>query len=77
MSCIECKFLVVSVMGKGAEKPHQVKSQETNASEPLTTCRKRSDGIKIGRASLAREESGRKPAYSPDGARHEGGVNCD
>ena len=48
---------------------------ETNKSEPLIKCRKRRDVIKTGRESLARDKSGGKPVYCPDGGRHGGGVN--
>jgi hypothetical protein len=48
---------------------------KTNASEPLMTCRKRRNGAKTGRKSLARDEPRRKPAYWLGGVRHEGGVS--
>ncbi len=35
---------------------HQVCARETNASEPLMKCRKRSKGVKTEKVSLAREK---------------------
>ena len=49
--------MVVSV----AEKAHemcQVRTEKANVSEPLLTCRKRSDDIKTGVQLLPRDESG-------------------
>ena len=43
-------------------------------SEPLMTCRKRRDDVKTRGESLPWDKSGGKPAYCPDGIRHEGGV---
>lgn len=51
-----------------------MRSKETNASEPLMTCRKRMDDVKTGDDRVPRDQSGRRPAYCPDGIRHEGGV---
>ncbi len=52
------KARVVSVVGKGWMRFGQVKFKETSASEPLMTCRKRRNGVKIGWESLARDKSG-------------------
>jgi hypothetical protein len=52
----------------------QVRFRETSASEPLMTCRKVQDDVETGRNSLARDESGGRPDFCPDGIRHEGGV---
>jgi hypothetical protein len=49
---------VVSVLGKGGQEVRQVRTKKTNASEPLTTCRKRRDGVKTGGQSLTRDKSG-------------------
>jgi hypothetical protein len=38
--------VVVSEMGKGRARLDQVCVEETNASEPLMTCRKRRDDVK-------------------------------
>jgi hypothetical protein len=42
---------------KGAARLRQVRTMETNASEPLMRCRKRRNDVKTGRESLARDES--------------------
>jgi hypothetical protein len=44
--------------GKGVLSGRQVRARKANASEPLMTCRKRSDGIKTEEESLPREQSG-------------------
>ena len=51
-----------------------MRTKETNASEPLMTCRKRRNDVKTGGRSLTRDQSGGYPAYCPGGIRHEGGV---
>ena len=51
------KVMVVSVKGKGAGIPRQVRTMKTNASEPLMTCRKRRNGVKTGGLSLLRDKS--------------------
>jgi hypothetical protein len=50
------KAMVVSVKGKGAGIPCQVRTTKTNASEPLMTCRKRRDGVKTGEQSLPQDK---------------------
>ena len=50
------KAMVVSVGGKGAARPRQVRAMKTNASEPLMRCRKRRNDVETGRESLARNE---------------------
>jgi len=50
--------VVVRELGKGRVRPGQVRTVESNASEPLMTCRKRRDGVKTGGESLLREKSG-------------------
>ena len=47
---------MVSVVGKGGEILRQVRLEETNASEPLMTCRKRRNGVKTGGLSLLRDK---------------------
>jgi len=50
--------VVVSELGKGRARPGQVGTVESNASEPLKTCRKRRNGVKTGWESLTRDQSG-------------------
>jgi len=50
--------VVVSELGKGRARPGQVRTVESNASEPLMTCRKRRNGVETGGESLLREKSG-------------------
>ena len=47
--------VVVRELGKGRARPGQVRTVESNASEPLMTCRKRRDGVKTGGESLPRD----------------------
>jgi hypothetical protein len=66
---------VVSVVGKGGGILRQVRLEETNASEPLMTCRNVPGDVETGiRTSIPRARVGRCPAYCPTGVRHEGGV---
>jgi hypothetical protein len=53
------RAMVVSVTGKGAARPRQVRIMKTNASEPLMTCRKRRNDVETGEKSLARDKSRR------------------
>ena len=48
---------------------------KTNASEPLTTCRKRRDVIETGLQLLVRDAMRAKPADGSCGDRHEDGVS--
>lgn len=48
---------------------------KTNASEPLTTCRKRRDVIETGLQLLARDEAQGKPVDCLSGDRHGDGVS--
>jgi len=50
--------VVVSELGKGRARPGQVRTVESNVSEPLMTCRKRRDDVETGEESLPRDESG-------------------
>lgn len=50
--------VVVSELGKGGAGPCQVRTVESNVSEPLRTCRKRRDDVKTGGESLLRDQSG-------------------
>jgi hypothetical protein len=54
-----------------------VRFKETNASEPLMTCRNSWIDVKTGRSSSSRDQAGGKPAYCPVGIRHEGGVTLN
>jgi len=54
---------------------HQVRIRKTNTSEPLTTCRNSSDGIKTGEVMLPQDNLSGNPAYWLRGARHGGGVS--
>jgi hypothetical protein len=66
---------VVSVVGKGGGTLRQVCLKETNASEPLMTCRKARDDVETGiETSIPRARVGEMPADCPTGVRHEGGV---
>jgi hypothetical protein len=65
---------VVSVSEK-AGRTRQVCAGKTNASEPLTTCRKRMDVIETGLHRLARDRAREMPADRPSGDRHEDGVS--
>ena len=66
---------MVSVAGKGGRSFRQVCLKETNASEPLMTCRnvshrRRNRDLDVCPASKGWEV----PADGPTGVRHEGGV---
>jgi hypothetical protein len=50
--------VVVRELGKGRARPGQVRTVESNASEPPMTCRKRRNGVKTGGESLPRDQSG-------------------
>jgi hypothetical protein len=50
--------VVVRELGKGRARPGQVGTVESNASEPLMTCRKRRNGVETGGESLPRDQSG-------------------
>ncbi len=50
--------VVVSELGKGRARPGQVRTVESNASEPLMKCRKRRNGVETGGESLPRDQSG-------------------
>ena len=58
-----------------ARPTRQVNAGKTNASEPLTTCRKRRDVIETRLQLLAWDEARRVPADCPSGDRHEGGAS--
>ena len=64
----------MSELGKGRGLPDQVCIEETNASEPLMTCRKRMDDVETGGQSLTRDQSEGRPECRSGGIRHEGGV---
>ena len=49
---------VVRVSAKGRTRSCQVRAEETSASEPLMTCRKRRDDVRTRRKSLIWDKSG-------------------
>lgn len=55
---LHLRGVVVSESGKGRARPCQIRTVESNANEPLMTCRKRRNDVKTGRESLARDKSG-------------------
>jgi hypothetical protein len=60
--------------GKRRDQSRQVCAGQTNASEPLLTCRKRRDVAKTRLQLLACDKARREPADWPSGDRHEDGV---
>jgi len=50
------KAMVVSVEGKGAARPRQVRIMKTNEIESLLTCRNDRDDIKTGSSASSRDE---------------------
>jgi hypothetical protein len=66
---------VVSVVGKGGNLFRQVGPEETNASEPLMTCRNVFNRRRNRDPDFCPASKGwAMPAYGPTGVRHEGGV---
>ncbi len=61
--------------GKGGTRFHQVRIGKANESEPLMTCRKRTDAVETGLQSLVRDEAWGIPVFCPGGGRHEGGAS--
>ena len=55
---LHLRGVVVSESGKGRARPCQIRTVESNANEPLMTCRKRRNDVKTGRESLTRDKSG-------------------
>ena len=55
---LHLRDVVVSESGKGGARPCQIRTVESNANEPLMTCRKRRNDVKTGRESLTRDKSG-------------------
>ena len=55
---LHLRGVVVSESGKGGARPCQIRTVESNANEPLMTCRKRRNDVKTGRESLTRDKSG-------------------
>jgi len=45
---LRLRGVVVSELGKGRARPGQVRTVESNVSEPLMTCRKRRNGVETG-----------------------------
>ena len=62
---------MVSVAGKGGNLFRQVGPEETNASEPLMTCR---NVFNRDLDFCPASKGWAMPAYGPTGVRHEGGV---
>ena len=71
---LRLRGVVVSELGKGRVRPDQVGIEETNASEPLMTCRKRRNDVETTGQSLLWDRARGVPVYGPSGIRHEGGV---
>lgn len=72
------RAVVVSVVRKGGKQIRQVRSRETNVSEPLMTCRNvqnRCRNRDLGFYPVRR--SWGETAYRPTGIRHEGGVTLE
>lgn len=61
-------------MGNGRARPDQVRTGETNASEPLMMCRKRSNDVETTGESLLWDKRRGRPVDCLRGIRHEGGV---
>ena len=55
---LHLRGVVVSESRKGGARPCQIRTVESNANEPLMTCRKRRNDVKTGRESLTRDKSG-------------------
>ena len=68
------RALVVSVDGKGGARLRQVRIEETNASEPLMTCRKVSKRCQNRELTSVPGKGWGELADCPIGIRHEGGV---
>jgi hypothetical protein len=66
---------VVSVEGKAAVLPWQVRSGKTNESEPLMTCRELYQQRQNRGGWLTRDGAQREPADWLGGVRHKGGVS--
>ena len=65
---------MVSVVGNGGARLRQVRFKETNASEPLMTCRKVSRWRRNREGVVGPGQGWGRPDYCPTGVRHEGGV---
>ena len=65
---------VVSVAGKGGARLRQVRFKETNASEPLMTCRNVYNRRRNREGVVGPGQGWGIPDYCPTGVRHEGGV---
>lgn len=83
-SCWGDSAPVVSVAGKGAARPRQVRSVELNVSEPLMTCRDDLHGVETGGECGPREKVGAPtpgtcvvPHWHPAWRRQERGSGFD
>jgi len=56
LKLLRLRAMVVSVVGKGTIRSCQVRSRETNESEPLMRCRKLLGDVETGGLSLSPEE---------------------
>jgi hypothetical protein len=70
------KAMVVSVTGKGAARPRQVRSRETKRMNHRKRVESVGTASKPGRVVSLGQARG-IPVYCPSGARHRGGVNLD
>lgn len=68
------RVLVVSVEGKGGARLRQVRFKETNASEPLMTCRNVFNRRRNRETTSIPGQGWGEPVDCPTGVRHEGGV---
>lgn len=65
---------MVSVAGNGGARLRQVRFKETNASEPLMTCRKVFNRRRNREGVIGPGQGWGQPDYCPADVRHEGGV---
>jgi len=72
---LRSKAWVVNVAGKVAARLRQARIEETNASEPLMTCRKVINDVKTRPVSLAWDKPKGSLLTGLGGVRHKGGVN--
>jgi len=71
---LRSRDVVVSEMGKGRARLDQVRTEETNASEPLMKCRKGMGDVETTGVKLLWDKRRGRPADCLRGIRHEGGV---
>ena len=66
-----------NVEAKGAARLRQVRSMQTNESEPSMTCRNSLKSRRNRGGAVTRDEGRGEPDEYSTGVRHEGGVNVD